>query len=207
MNSAETTMDFKSDVCRAVHGTVPPLVRPVCFSSQTEEWATPPDFFARMAAQYGPFDLDVSATPENAKCARFFTRDDNGLAQPWAPARCWMNPPYGRDMGKWVRKAYEESQRGALVVCLVPARTDVAWWHDWAMHKAEITLLRGRMKFHTWRGELLDNPCKSVRESRHAPTNHAPFATAVLVYRPNRGLDMTSPGGTKPTSVNMEHQQ
>jgi hypothetical protein len=122
-----------------------------------------------------------------------------------------MNPPYGRDMGKWVRKAYEESQRGALVVCLVPARTDVAWWHDWAMHKAEITLLRGRMKFHTWHGELLDNPCKSVREGRHAPTNHAPFATAVLVYRPNKVLCVSARNLTSATrrqaSGNAEDKQ
>jgi len=186
MNSATQTIDFKSDVCRAVHGTVRPIVRPpVVFSSQTEEWATPQDFFDRMNAQYGPFDLDVSATLGNAKCARFFTKDDNGLAQPWAPARCWINPPYGRDMGKWVRKAYEESQRGALVVCLVPARTDVAWWHEWAMHKAEITLLRGRLRFQRADGALLSNNCPSVREGRHAPTTTAPFATAVLVYRPN----------------------
>ena len=186
MNSATQTMDFKSDVCRAVHGTVRPLVRPpVVFSSQTEEWATPQDFFDRMTEQFGPFDLDVSATPDNAKCARFFTKEDNGLAQPWAPARCWMNPPYGRDMGKWVRKAYEESQRGALVVCLVPARTDVAWWHDWAM-KGEIILLRGRLRFQRADGARLAHNGPAVREGRKPAQCTAPFASAVLVYKPNR---------------------
>ena len=184
-----------------VPGTVEGLVRrPVVFSSETVEWATPQDFFDRCAAEFGPFDLDVCATPENAKCARFFTRADDGLAQPWAPARCWMNPPYGREMGVWVRKAHDEAQRGALVVCLVPARTDVAWWHDWGM-KAEIRLLRGRLRFQRADGALLSNNCPSVREGRHAPTTTAPFATALLVFRPpnagavpRRGSDVgTSP--------------
>ena len=57
-----------------------------------------------------------------------------------------MNPPYGREIGKWMRKAYESSLYGATVVCLVPARTDTAWWHDYAM-KGEVEFVRGRLKF------------------------------------------------------------
>ncbi len=76
-----------------------------------------------MNALHGPLELDVCASATNAKCPRYYTRDDDGLAQPW-DGKCWMNPPYGRTIGLWMRKAYEESQRGALVVCLVPARTD-----------------------------------------------------------------------------------
>ena len=133
----------------------------VHFSSKTDMWATPQDTFDALAAEFGPFDLDVCATPENAKCPRYYTREDDGLAQPWT-GRCWMNPPYGRTIGQWMKKAYEESQRGALVVCLVPARTDTAWWHDYAM-KGQIRFLRGRLKFG-------------------GAANSAPFPSAVVVF-------------------------
>lgn len=116
----------------------------VHFSSECHTWATPPDLFAELDREFG-FTLDVCALPENSKCERFFTPDDDGLSQPW-DGICWMNPPYGREIGRWMRKAFEESQRGATVVCLVPARTDTAWWHDWAM-KGEIRFLRGRVRF------------------------------------------------------------
>jgi len=137
------------------------LIMNVHFSSKTDMWATPQDTFDALAAEFGPFDLDVCATPENAKCPRYYTREDDGLAQPWT-GRCWMNPPYGRTIGQWMKKAYEESQRGALVVCLVPARTDTAWWHDYAM-KGQIRFLRGRLKFG-------------------GAANSAPFPSAVVVF-------------------------
>ena len=117
----------------------------VHFSSATDEWATPQDFFDAQNAVHN-FTLDVCATAENAKCARHYTKTDDGLRQSWAGERCWMNPPYGRVIGDWMRKAYVESLRGALVVCLVPARTDTAWWHDYAA-KGRVTLIRGRLKF------------------------------------------------------------
>jgi len=131
------------------------------FSSATDEWATPQDLFDKLATEFGGFDLDVCATPENAKCTRFFTKEVNGLAQPWE-GKCWMNPPYGRTIGQWMKKAYEESQRGALVVCLVPARTDTAWWHDYAT-QGQVTFIRGRLKFG-WH------------------VNSAPFPSAIVVF-------------------------
>lgn len=134
----------------------------VHFSSQTDLWATPQVFFDRYDAQFN-FTLDVCASPENAKCARFFTQADDGLAQDWVGS-CWMNPPYGRTIGKWMRKAYESSLAGATVVCLVPARTDTRWWHDYAM-KGEIEFIKGRLKF----GGSKDN---------------APFPSAVVVFTP-----------------------
>ena len=137
----------------------------VHFSSKTDMWATPQDTFDALAAEFGPFDLDVCATPENAKCPHYYTREDDGLAQPWT-GRCFMNPPYGRTIGQWMKKAYEESQRGALVVCLVPARTDTAWWHDYAM-KGQIRFLRGRLKFG-------------------GSANSAPFPSAVVVFANSR---------------------
>lgn len=117
----------------------------VAFSSATDEWATPWQTFRELEYLYGPFDLDVCATQDNAKCKRYFTREDDGLAQPWT-GRCWMNPPYGAETGRWMAKALDESLRGCVVVCLVAARTDTAWWHDYAM-KGTVTFIRGRIKF------------------------------------------------------------
>jgi len=133
----------------------------VHFSSKTDLWATPQAFFDRVAAEHGPFDVDVCALPENAKAPAYFTPDDDGLKQEWR-GRCWMNPPYGRGIGDWMRKAYEASQAGAKVVCLVPARTDTAWWHDYAA-KGSVTFIRGRIKF----GEA---------------TSNAPFPSALVVF-------------------------
>lgn len=133
----------------------------VHFSSATPMWSTPQDLFDRLHARYA-FTLDVCATAENAKCARFYTEADDGLAQPWR-GQCWMNPPYGRTIGKWMRKAYESAMAGATVVCLVPARTDTAWWHDYAV-RGQIEFLRGRLKFGGYK-------------------NSAPFPSAIVVFQ------------------------
>ena len=138
------------------------MKRDVYASSKTCEWETPRLYFEMLDRIY-KFDLDVCATKENAKCKRFFTKEQDGLKQKW-DGTCWMNPPYGREIGAWVRKAYESSLEGATVVCLLPARTDTAWWHDYAM-KGKITFLRGRLKFG-------------------GSKNSAPFPSAVVVFRP-----------------------
>ena len=135
----------------------------VHFSSATDLWATPQDFFDKQNLIYN-FTLDVCATADNTKCARFFTEMDDGLAQDWAGV-CWMNPPYGRTIGQWMKKAYESSQAGATVVCLVPARTDTRWWHDYAM-KGQIEFIRGRLKFGNAK-------------------NSAPFPSALVIF--NKG--------------------
>lgn len=114
------------------------------FSSATPEWATPQDFFDKWNVRY-QFTLDVCADFTNAKRKRFFSKEDDGLSKSWAYERVWMNPPYGRTIGHWMRKAFEES-KSSLVVCLVPARTDTNWWHEYAM-KGEIIFIRGRLKF------------------------------------------------------------
>ena len=130
------------------------------FSSKTDLWATPQDFFDKYNAKYG-FQLDVCATKENAKCSRYFTIDDDGLSQEWNGI-CWMNPPYGRNIKHWVKKAYESSLNGATVVCLLPARTDTAWWHDYCI-KGQIEFIRGRLKFG-------------------GSKNSAPFPSAVVTF-------------------------
>ena len=123
----------------------------VHFSSNSNEWATPQRLFDRLNAIYGPFTLDPCATAESAKCAKFFTMADNGLEQSWQGETVFMNPPYGRQIGKWIRKARQESNTlsgfPAKVVCLIPARTDTAYWHDCIMTADEIVLLRGRVRF------------------------------------------------------------
>lgn len=137
----------------------------VHYSSESNEWATPQELFDRLAAMFGPFTLDPCATALNAKCERYFTVEDDGLAQSWAPECVFMNPPYGRVIGQWIEKAYHESRDGATVVCLVPARTDTAYWHDYVMRADEIILLRGRVRFV-------------------GGTSCAPFPSAVVVFRP-----------------------
>jgi phage N-6-adenine-methyltransferase len=132
------------------------------FSSKTDLWATPQDFFNKYNERYG-FTLDVCALPENAKCNNYFTPSDDGLRQPWSGV-CWMNPPYGRGIGAWVRKAYESSLNGAIVVCLLPSRTDTRWWHDYCT-MGEIEFIRGRLKFGS-------------------AENSAPFPSAVVVFNP-----------------------
>jgi phage N-6-adenine-methyltransferase len=114
------------------------------FSSVTDSWETPQDFFNVQNAIHN-FTLDVCALPDNAKCQNFFTPSQDGLSQPWTGVY-WMNPPYGRRIGKWIRKAYESAQEGAKVVCLLPARTDTKWFHDYCK-QGQIEFLRGRLKF------------------------------------------------------------
>jgi phage N-6-adenine-methyltransferase len=116
----------------------------VHFSSTTDMWSTPQGFFDKLDAQY-QFTLDVCATPDNTKCFEFFSVEQDGLSQAWTGV-CWMNPPYGRTIGQWVKKAYDSSKSGATVVCLLPARTDTKWFHDYCV-KGQIEFLRGRLKF------------------------------------------------------------
>jgi site-specific DNA-methyltransferase (adenine-specific) len=138
-------------------------VMSVHFSSATPEWYTPFETFDALNAEFG-FSLDPCCTDENATCRHYYTKQENGLAQDWGTEVVFMNPPYGREIKEWMRKAYESSLNGATVVCLVPARTDTAWWHDYSA-KGEIRFLRGRLKFGG------------------AETN-APFPSAVVIFRP-----------------------
>lgn len=133
----------------------------VHFSSATPEWPTPQDLFDELSFCYGGFTLDPCATSENAKCARFFTKAEDGLKQPWT-GKVFVNPPYGREIGRWVKKAWEESLHGTLVVCLVPARVDTRWWHDYAK-KGHVYFLRGRLKFG-------------------GASNSAPFPSAIVTF-------------------------
>lgn len=108
----------------------------VMFSSETDVWSTPISFFQALDKLFH-FDLDVCALPENAKCKRYFTPEMDGLKQAWQGV-CWMNPPYGKAIGQWVEKAYQAGLHGATVVCLIPARTDTRYWHDYCVNASEV---------------------------------------------------------------------
>lgn len=119
----------------------------VHFSSKSNEWTTPDDLYSKLDRVFN-FTLDPCATHENHKCDKYFTIEDNGLAQSWANESVFMNPPYAREIKDWIAKAYKESLNGAIVVCLVPARTDTRYWHDFIFPYAEnIIYLKGRLKF------------------------------------------------------------
>ena len=118
----------------------------VHFLSKKYDWATPWPLFRELDARFGPFELDVCATAHNAKCKKFFSPEDDGLNQVWYGV-CWMNPPYGRALPHWMAKAVNEieMERAKRVICLLPARTDTAWWHRYVLpFAAEIHYLRGR---------------------------------------------------------------
>jgi phage N-6-adenine-methyltransferase len=139
------------------------LKRSVHFRSDTHLWSTPQAFFYALDAEFG-FTVDVCALPSNAKCAVFYSPEQDGLQQVWT-GTCWCNPPYGTVIAKWVQKAYEASTMGATVVCLVPSRTDTRWWHTYILPHAEIRYLQGRQRFS---------------ESG----NSAPFPSVVVIFRP-----------------------
>ena len=117
------------------------MINPGLFSSNTDLWATPKDFFAKLNTEFH-FELDVCATADNAKCSKFFTKEQDGLKQDWGRAMCWCNPPYGREIGKWVEKASRHN-----CVMLLPARTDTRWFHEYIYGEAEIRFIKGRLKF------------------------------------------------------------
>lgn len=121
----------------------------VHFSSKTDLWSTPQDFFDELNKRY-QFDVDVCATTENAKVDTYFTKEINGLEQDWSKYKmCWMNPPYGREIGKWIEKAYSEAQKGTTVIALLPARTDTRWFHNhiYMMYGVSVEFVKGRLKF------------------------------------------------------------
>lgn len=151
----------------------------VMFSKATDEWETPQAFYRELDAEFS-FDVDVAASPYNRKCGFYFTAADNALGRSWSkpgnlewinPVTCWMNPPYSR-CREFIAKAKAESLKGCTVVCLVPARTDTRWWHEYVYFGdglywpgVEVRFIKGRLKFGN-------------------STNSAPFPSVVVIFRP-----------------------
>ena len=139
-------------------------LNPVLFSSIRMDWATPQTFFDALDAEF-QFTLDPCASVENAKCKKFYTVAENGLAQDWSGETVFCNPPYGRAIYDWVFKCWRESRKPCTtVVMLIPSRTDTRYFHDFIYKKArEIRFIRGRLRFGNG-------------------TNPAPFPSMVIVF-------------------------
>ena len=127
-------------------------------TSNTPEWETPQELFDELNKEFKLY-FDVCATDKNAKCAAYYTKEQDGLKLRWG-LRNWMNPPYGREIGKWIKKASENP----LTVCLLPARTDTRWFHDYIYNKAEIRFIKGRLKFGNSK-------------------NSAPFPSMIVIFK------------------------
>ena len=133
-------------------------------SSNSNEWGTPVEFFNELNKEF-QFTLDPCATKDNAKCKKYYTQSDDGLSKNWSGETVFCNPPYGREIGKWVKKCSEV--KNSTVVMLIPARTDTLYFHNYIYNKAEIRFIKGRLKF------INDN--KSP--------NSAPFPSMLVIFK------------------------
>jgi len=118
------------------------------FISNKQDYETPDEIFKPLNDEFN-FTLDVCATYENTKCRDFIPPEVDGLKTSWSKLNnevCWMNPPFN-NIGKWIEKAFNESLRGATVICLVTSKTNTNWWHNFAMKADEIRYIKGRPKF------------------------------------------------------------
>lgn len=139
-------------------------MNPVMFSSESNEWTTPQEFFDKLNEEFN-FNLDPCSTDENHKCDRYFTKKQDGLKQDWGGQRVFVNPPYGTEISKWVEKSYREGIKdNTLVVMLIPARTDTKYFHDFILHRSEIRFIKGRLKFGEGKGS-------------------APFPSMLVIFR------------------------
>lgn len=136
----------------------------VMFSSKTDQWATPQHIFDTLNNEFD-FTLDPCADENNHKCDKYFTKNENGLLQDWGGDRVFCNPPYGKEIYKWVEKCYIEGHKeNTLVVMLIPARTDTKYFHDFILNRSEIRFVKGRIKFGS-------------------ANNAAPFPSMIVVFR------------------------
>lgn len=144
-------------------------VSPTLYSSDSGEWQTPQALFDAASRRWGTFTLDAAASGGNALCTAFFSRDGiNAFTNRWW-GRVWLNPPYGREIGKWIDRAAVEVAVGNAerVVCLIPARTDTRWWQQIVKPKAsEVHFLAGRVSFKQADGKV----------------GPAPFPSAIVVF-------------------------
>lgn len=145
----------------------------VHFKSSDREWETPEAVFQPLKKEFN-IQVDVCANAENTKCKAYFDRKINGLTTDWGKAlskftdkekACWMNPPYGRGIDNWIKKAHDESLKGVTTVALIPARTDTSWFHTYIQGKQEVRFIKGRIKF-------VD------------AESSAPFPSMIVIFRP-----------------------
>jgi len=143
------------------------------FDSKSIEYETPDSLFQKLNREFN-FTVDVCATKENTKVPfKYFTKENNGLIQDWKNEVCWMNPPYGREMLFWLKKAkYESENNNSIIVALIPARTNTKWWGEICLQSSEIRFIQGRPKFNNGKHGL-------------------PFPLAIIVFNGNKNCKMS----------------
>lgn len=140
------------------------MINKALFSSVTDQWTTPQDFFEKLNKEFD-FDLDPCADEINHKTSEYYTKEQDGLKKDWGGHRVFCNPPYGKNIRKWVEKCFREGHKdNTIVVLLIPARTDTKYFHDYILHRSEIRFVPGRLKFG------------GSRQS-------APFPSMVVIFR------------------------
>lgn len=145
------------------------MVHESLMMSKKQDWETPDHLFDALNQEFN-FTLDVCAHSENHKLDNYYSPADDSLIQDWANDICFMNPPYGRDVYIWMEKAYNEYLKGATVVCLIAARTDTKYWHEFCMKATEIRLIKGRLRFK-------------------GADNSATFPSAIIVFDSRRYIE------------------
>ncbi len=146
------------------------LNRDLMFSNKNNAWCTPRDFFDELNKEFH-FTLDPCCMQKSALCTKFYTPKEDGLKQSWDDEIVFVNPPYGREIGKWVKKASEA--KGGTVVMLIPSRTDTRYFHDYIYNKAEIRFIKGRLKF-------VDMDYEGKEEDRKM--SPAPFPSMLVIF-------------------------
>jgi len=149
------------------------MVDEALFSSECEDWGTPRPLYDKLSEMFGPFDMDPCTSKDNPLGTPiFYTKETDGLKQTWGlgdydhPTKVFMNPPYGRKVGEWIYKAWHASLFGrAIVVCLLPSRTDTQWWHNLVMSADSLYFIKGRLTFE-------------------GAKNTAPFPSVIVVFKP-----------------------
>lgn len=166
------------------------MVNKALYSSNRDDWETPEDLFQALNEEFH-FTIDVASDDNNCKCKRHFTKEQDGLKQPWHGdgETVWCNPPYGRGIVDWVQKAFVESKFwNTTCVMLLPARTDTKWFHVYVAPHAEVRFIRGRLKF----GNRMD----------------APFPSMIVIFRgDDRIQNLLKEGNGKDADSNKVPQQ
>lgn len=139
------------------------------FTNNSNEWETPKELFQKYDDIYH-FTIDLASTKDNTKCERYYTKEDNSLLKDWSGETGWLNPPYGKEISLFVKKAYDTimNNKNTTIVMLIPARTDTSYWHDYIFNNkyVKIEFLRGRVKFL----------CNGIRKQS------APFPSAIVIF-------------------------
>ena len=118
--------------------------RGIVGKSKKTEYSTPPKIVEPLIKEFN-ITKDVCASSENHKLPDYWTKEDDALAKTWE-GNCWMNPPFGRHISKWVRKAYSEASNGTKV-CLIPVRSNTKWWAE-VSPNSEIRFINGEVNFN-----------------------------------------------------------